>query len=195
MPQLAQPLLVALSERTRESASLGMLLGDDVVIVARAIARRSLSTGLAIGSRLPSYCSALGGVLLAAFEPLEARRRVDQMQRAALTPRTLWRSNDVVAEVARCREQGWSESDEELGLGVRSMAIPVFDRAGDTVGAMSIAVQADRMTMAESVRPCCRRCVVRAMRWRPACRRIVRTRAGRSGAAAAGISVLRCKAS
>lgn len=133
MPQLAQPLLVALSERTRESASLGMLLGDDVVIVARAIARRSLSTGLAIGSRLPSYCSALGGVLLAAFEPLEARRRVDQMQRAALTPRTLWRSNDVVAEVARCREQGWSESDEELELGVRSTAIPVFDRARDAL--------------------------------------------------------------
>ena len=46
MPSLAQPLLDALSERTRESASLGQLQGDDAIIVARSTARRSLSTGL-----------------------------------------------------------------------------------------------------------------------------------------------------
>ena len=66
-PSLAQPLLDALSERTRESASLGKLLDDDAIIIARSTARRSLSTGLGIGSRLPAYCSALGRVLLASL--------------------------------------------------------------------------------------------------------------------------------
>jgi DNA-binding IclR family transcriptional regulator len=51
-PQLAQPLLDSLAERTRQSASLGKLLDDDVIIIARSTARRSLSTGLGIGSRL-----------------------------------------------------------------------------------------------------------------------------------------------
>lgn len=148
-PQLAQPLLVALSERTRESATVGMLLDDDVIIIARATARRSLSTGLAIGSCLPSYCSSLGRVLLASLSPEEARYRVEQMPRSALTDRTIWRADDVLAQVERCRELGWSESDGELELGVRSLAIPVFDRGGAAVGAMSIAVQADRMTMTE----------------------------------------------
>jgi IclR family pca regulon transcriptional regulator len=148
-PQLAQPLLVSLSERTRESATLGKLLGDDVIIVARATARHSLSTGLAIGSRLPAYCSALGRALLASLPPEEAKDRIEAMPRVQLTPRTLSRSRDVLAQVALCRERGWSESDGELELGVRSMAVPAFDREGNTVGAMSIAIQAERMDMAE----------------------------------------------
>ena len=148
-PQLAQPLLVGLSERTRESATLGKLLGDDVIIVARATARHSLSTGLAIGSRLPAYCSALGRALLASLPAEEARRRVEAMPRPQLTPRTLCGSREVLAQVALCRERGWSESDGELELGVRSMAVPAFDREGNTIGAMSIAVQAERMGMAE----------------------------------------------
>lgn len=140
---------MALCERTRESASLGKLLGDDVIIVARATARRSLSTGLAIGSRLPSYCSSLGRVLLASLPPSEAASRIEHMPRPALTPRTMWRTREVAAQIELCRQRGWSESDGELELGVRSIAVPVFDRETRPVGAMSIAVQADRMTMAE----------------------------------------------
>ncbi len=148
-PQLAQPLLDALSERTRESASLGQLLDDDVVIIARSTARRSLSTGLGIGSRLPAYASAIGRVLLAGLPPAEAARRVRAMPRAALTPRTVHRSDDVLALVQRCREQGWAGNDGELEAGVRSMAVPVRDRDGHTVAGLSISVRAERMGFEE----------------------------------------------
>ncbi len=149
MPQLAQPLLDALSERTRESASLGKLVEGDALIVARSTARRSLSTGLGIGSRLPGYCSAMGRALLASLPAEEARRRLQAMPRRALTPRTVWKADDVMALLQRCREEGWAGNDGELEIGVRSMAVPVFDREGGTVGAMSIAVRVERMTMAE----------------------------------------------
>ncbi|VTU19613.1 IclR family transcriptional regulator domain-containing protein [Variovorax sp. PBL-E5] len=148
-PSLAQPLLDALSERTRESASLGKLLEDDVIIIARSTARRSLSTGLGIGSRLPAYCSALGRVLLASLSPDEAERRVRTMPRRVLTARTVHEADEVLALVVRCREEGYAGSDGELELGVRSMAVPVYDRTGATVAAMSIAVRAERMEMAE----------------------------------------------
>lgn len=148
-PQLAQPLLDALSERTRESASLGKLLEDDVIIIARSTARRSLSTGLGIGSRLPAYCSALGRVLLASLPPEEAARRVRAMHRVALTPRTVHGADDVLALVRQCREQGWSGNDGELEIGVRSMAAPVVDRDGRTVAGLSISVRAERMTFGE----------------------------------------------
>jgi IclR family transcriptional regulator, pca regulon regulatory protein len=148
-PQLAQPLLDALSERTRESASLGKLLDDDAIIIARSTARRSLSTGLGIGSRLPAYCSAIGRVLLASLPPEEAARRVRAMQRVALTPKTVHRAEEVLALVRQCREQGWAGNDGELELGVRSMAVPVIDREGQTVGGLSISVRAERMTFSE----------------------------------------------
>lgn len=148
-PQLAQPLLDALSERTRQSASLGKLVGTDVVIIARSTARRSLSTGLGIGSRLPGYCSALGRVLLASLEPEEAERRLRAMERVPLTPTTIYQLDEVLEVVARCRREGWAGSDGELEVGVRSMAVPAYDRSGATVAGLSIAVRAERMTMSE----------------------------------------------
>jgi IclR family transcriptional regulator, pca regulon regulatory protein len=148
-PQLAQPLLDALSERTRESASLGKLLDDDVIVIARSTARRSLSTGLGIGARLPAYCSAMGRVLLAALPRSEAARRLEGMTRVALTPRTVYRTEEVMVLLERCRAEGFSSNDGELELGVRSMAVPVFNREGVTVAAMSIAVRVERLAMAE----------------------------------------------
>ncbi len=149
MPSMAQPLLDALSERTRESASLGTLQGDDAIMIARSTARRSLSIGLGIGSRLPAYCSSLGRVLLASLPPPEAARRIRAMARDALTSRTVFAANEVIGLIQRCREEGHACNDGELELGVRSMAVPVLDRTGATVAAMSIAVRAERMALGE----------------------------------------------
>lgn len=149
MPSLAQPLLDALSERTRESASLGQFLDDDAIIVARSTARRSLSTGLGIGSRLPAYCSALGRVLLAGMPPQDALARVRGMRRVALTPQTICSVSRVAELVERCREEGYATNDGELEIGVRSMAVPMRDRQEQVVAAISIAVRVERMGMGE----------------------------------------------
>lgn len=149
MPSLAQPLLDGLSERTRESASLGQLLGDDAIIVARSTARRSLSLGLGIGSRLPAYCSAIGRVLLADLPPQEAASRVRAMHRVSLTPKTVYRVPKVMELLDRCREEGYASNEGELEIGVRSMAVPLRDRQGQVVAAMSIAVGLERMGMIE----------------------------------------------
>jgi IclR family pca regulon transcriptional regulator len=149
MPALAQPLLDALSERTRESASLGQLLDDDAIIIARSTARRSLSTGLGIGSRLPAYGSAIGRVLLADLPPREAERRLRHMQRTPLTPRTVTTLPQLLELLERCRQDGWACADGELETGVRSMAVPVRDRQGVVIAAMSIAVRAERMGLRE----------------------------------------------
>lgn len=149
MPALAQPLLDALSERTRESASLGALLEDDAIIIGRSTARRSLSTGLGIGSRLPVYCSAIGRVLLSGLPREEARARLSAIERLPLTSRTAVAMDDLLRVLDLCRESGWSFSDGELELGVRSMAVPVRDPEGKTIAAMSIAVRAERVGMSE----------------------------------------------
>lgn len=149
LPAIAQPLLDALSERTRESASLGQLLDHDAIIVARSTARRSLSIGLGIGSRLPGYCSAIGRVLLSSLPMAEAEAKLLSMDRRALTRNTITDLTQIMDLLERCREVGWAESDEEIEMGVRSMAVPVRDRSGNVVAAMSIAVRAERMSMAE----------------------------------------------
>ena len=149
MPNILQPLLDRLAERTRESASVAKLMGEHSIIVARSTARRSLTVGLRIGSRLPAYCSATGRVLLAGLTPRDAAAHVRGMTLEALTPRTATSVDAVLAQVESCRSLGYAVCDGELELGVRSMAIPVFNRDGATIAALSIAVRADRMTIEE----------------------------------------------
>jgi IclR family pca regulon transcriptional regulator len=148
-PNIVQPLLDSLAERTRESASIAKLMGDQSIIIARSTARRSLTVGLRIGSSLPAYCSATGRVLLAGLAPRESSARVRSMTLTPLTPRTATTAGAVLAHVDAARADGYAVSDGELEVGVRSMAVPVFNHDGATIGALSIAVRADRMTMEE----------------------------------------------
>ena len=134
---------------TPESASLGTLLDDDVIIIARSTARRSLSTGLGIGSRLPAYCSAMGRVLLASMGRQETMSRVRKMTRLPLTPQTITDASEVLERIERCRAEGYATNEGELEVGVRSMAVPVVDRHGQTVAAMSIAMRTERMEESE----------------------------------------------
>ncbi|MDP9896302.1 DNA-binding IclR family transcriptional regulator [Variovorax boronicumulans] len=71
-------------------------------------------------------------VPLAGLSPDEAARRVHAMPRPRLSPRTVTDVDvdEVLALVARCREEGYASNDGELELDVRSMAVLVFDRSG-----------------------------------------------------------------
>ena len=71
------------------------------------------------------------------------------MPRAALTPRTVTGLQALLELLDRCRQDGWACADGELETGVRSMAVPVRDRQGVVIAAMSIAMRAERMGLRE----------------------------------------------
>jgi IclR family pca regulon transcriptional regulator len=147
MPKLVQPILEATSERTRESSSLAVLDGTEAVFVARAATRRSLSSGLGLGSRLPAYCAATGRVLLAALPEPEAERLLKRMGRHRLTPHTRTDVGVLMALLEEVRNQGYGVSNEELELGVRSIAVPIRDAGGRTVASMSLVASASRYSI------------------------------------------------
>jgi IclR family pca regulon transcriptional regulator len=142
-----QPVLEAISERTRESSSLAVLDGGDVVFLARAATRRSLSTGLGLGSRLPAHGAATGRVLLAALPPEEAERRLKRMARPRMTPNTCTGVDELMKMLKDVRVDGYAISDEELEMGVRSVAVPIQDASGQVVASMSIAASTRRRTL------------------------------------------------
>lgn len=138
LPRVAQPVLEAISERTRESASLAVLDGLDVVFVARAVSRRSLREGLFMGSRLPAHCSATGRVLLAGLSPEKRAQRLLRMPRKALTRHTQTGLPELHALLDRVAQQGYATTDEELQEGLRSIAVPVVDANQQLVAAISL---------------------------------------------------------
>ena len=107
-----------------------MLDGDDVVYVARVATRRIMSVGIAVGTRFPAYATSMGRVLLAGLADAELDDYLARTDRTRLTPTTLVDEKPLRAELARVREQGWAFVDEELEIGLRSVAAPIVDARG-----------------------------------------------------------------
>lgn len=146
LTKVAQPILEMTSERTKESASLAVLDAQDAVFVARSTHRRSLSSGLGVGARLPAYCSATGRVLLSVQPKTHVEFLLNRMSRPAYTPHTLTSMRDILREVHLVHKQGYAICDEELEIGLRSIAVPVRNAAGEVIAALSLSVLTSRMT-------------------------------------------------
>ena len=151
LPRLLQPALDALSERTRESASVAVLHGHHVLVAARSTAQRSLSVGLGVGSELPLHCSATGRVLLAAKPMAEREKMLRQSTLLKMTPHTETDVSRLKKILAECQLHGYGISNEEIEMGVRSLAVPLINSEQQVVAALSISSRADRMTGQEMV--------------------------------------------
>ena len=151
LPALAQPVLERITETVHESSSLSVADGDEIVYIARSTAKRVMSVGLSVGSRLPAYCTSMGRVLLAALSDDQLRAYLKRIELKALTPKTITNKELLRKIVIRIRSDSFALTDEELELGLRSIAVPVRARSGRVVAAMNIGVHAARVSSAEMV--------------------------------------------
>src|SRR4051812_42454272 len=89
VPTVAQPLLDQLASQTAETAALGILQLDDVLVLAVAPGPQELAVNVMVGTRYEPHCTALGKVLLASL-PNDVRQRVARrIGLAARTQRTI----------------------------------------------------------------------------------------------------------
>jgi IclR family pca regulon transcriptional regulator len=151
LPAIAQPILEQVTEAVHESSSLSVLDGDEIVYLARAATKRVMSVGLSVGSRLPAYCTSMGRVLLAALPDAQLAEYLDRVDLKALTPKTITDKTLVADIIGRVRADGFALTDEELELGLRSIAVPVRTRQNRVVAAMNIGVHAARVSAAEMI--------------------------------------------
>ncbi len=145
----ATPLMRQLSEELHESCSAAILQGCEVVYVARIPARRIMSVGIAVGSRLPAFHTAIGRVQLGLLDDAEIWRRLRASRIEPHTPSTI---TDLQALFDRVRDdaaQGFSIVDEELERGLRSIAVPIVGRDGGVVAGLNLSTHSTRTTRNE----------------------------------------------
>ena len=145
LARLAQPYLDRLSDYTQESCSIAVLDDTEIVYVARASQRRVLSIGLNVGSRLPAYCTSMGRVLLASLPEAEARSILDRSERRKLTRHTVTDLEQLMEILQDVGRDGFATIDEELEVGLRSIAIPLRNNRGCVMAALNIGAQAARI--------------------------------------------------
>ena len=144
-----QPVLDEIAVAAQEISSLAVLDGDDVVFIARGSPTRMFSGGVDIGYRLPSFCTAVGRVMLGRLNDGELKARLAAMKREALTPQTLTDPKRLLAAVIADRARGYSLVDREAEPHFRSIAVPVKRYDGTIAAAINIGAHVDRISTEE----------------------------------------------
>ncbi|CAL9640001.1 IclR family transcriptional regulator domain-containing protein [Streptomyces griseomycini] len=151
LPEIAGPHLEQLVDRVRESSSLCVLDGDDIVYVARVPTRRIMSEAITVGTRFPAHLTSVGRVVLASLPDEEIDARLSRTDLRPHTSHTVVSARALRTELLRVRRQGYALVDQELEEGLRSVAAPVRDRDGTVVAGVNLAVHAGRTSL-DSVR-------------------------------------------
>jgi IclR family transcriptional regulator, pca regulon regulatory protein len=154
LPHSVQPELHRLAYTLKESSSAGVLDGDDVLCVAALSVGRVVSSTLQPGTRVPAYCTANGRMLLSALPVAEMQAWVERQNLVALTPNTITQPKKLIDEIARVRAQGYAAVDQELEMGLRTLAVPLLNSRGDVLAALNVSVHAARMGMAQLIEDC-----------------------------------------
>lgn len=151
LPRVVQPALTELANMLKEASAACVLDDADVICIAATSAGRTVSATLQPGIRVPAYCTANGRVLVAAMTPTASDAWVAQQTLRPLTPHTITRPERLRVELQRTRERGYATVDQEMELGMRTLAVPLSNWRGDTVAAINLTVHASRMSIDDLV--------------------------------------------
>jgi len=146
---LALKQMEEVAKSLHETCSLAVLDGTEIVYIGRVPANRIMTINLVVGSRLPAHATSMGKVLLAYLsdEALATYFATATLQRC--TDRTLCSEAALRAALKEVRARGWALSDQETELGVRTIAVPVFDRSMKVAAAMNVSGHTSRVSTAD----------------------------------------------
>lgn len=154
LPRIVEPELHKLAFALKEASSAGVLDGDDVICIAATNSGRLVAPALQPGMRVPAYCSGNGRIMLAALAPAELDAWLAHQQFSALTPHTITQPERLRKEIARAGSLGYACIDQELEIGLRTVAVPLKTYRGDVVASLNICAHASRMSMEQLVELC-----------------------------------------
>ncbi len=138
--EVAMPFLDAFARDTGEVCTVSLLDRTDVVYVARTEIRSPISRRLAAGERLPAHATSSGHVLLGCLPAAELADYLRLAPFERLTQWTLTDADPLAQAIAQASAQGYAMASEQLELGVCGLAVPVKDRSGETVAALTTSL-------------------------------------------------------
>ena len=141
LTEAARPVLTRLSQASKETIHLCTVDNDQIVYLQKIESPHSLQVNMMsrIGQSTPFYCTGVGKMLLA-YQPKEKIvRYLDNTELERYTEHTITVKNLLMAELQAIRSSGYACDNEEHELGVRCVAAPIFNQAGDIIAALSVS--------------------------------------------------------
>ncbi len=148
LAEIAQPVLNDLEKKFRESCFVAVLDGTEVLYISRVSGTHRVHVNVSVGSRAPAFAVSTGRVLLASLSEIQLQQYLKRVRLKKLTPNTVNSKTKLKKLILDAGQQGWSLVDQELDIGLRSLSVPIRNRAGATVAALNICCPTSRISIA-----------------------------------------------
>ena len=137
--QIALPILQQLRDETGETVNLTILSGSEILYVERIMSDYLVNVNVNVGDRLPVYCASMGKVILAYLPEGRLDAILSAIAFRSRTANTIGSQKALRKELAQIRADGFAINDEELEIGLRAVAAPIFNYTGEAFAATNIA--------------------------------------------------------
>ncbi|MBX5464466.1 MAG: IclR family transcriptional regulator [Clostridia bacterium] len=141
----ARPLLERLAAETGETAVLMLRASMRSVCVATAEAPQPIRVAATVGRYASLHAGASNKPILAFLGDEEIEEYIASPFFVPRGPRSIAEAEALRAHLAEIRQRGFATSESEVEPGVSACGAPVFDAAGEVVGAVSITGPSDRL--------------------------------------------------
>ena len=141
LSMICEPHLNRLLELTGETVNLAVLDHERVetVYIAKKESKQSVRISTSIGKRLPLHCTAIGKSILANMSKHLADELLERLVFTPFTDRTITNKAVLLTELDMIKKRGFAYDDEEFEVGVVCVAVPISDRFGEPIGAISVS--------------------------------------------------------
>lgn len=147
--EITTTLLRELSKQTNESSSIAKLVGEEIVYIGRVPANKIMNISLNIGTHLPAYATSMGKLLLAQKNEEELQDFFATAKLEALTPNTTYKEEDLRKEFEEIRKNGWAISEDQLEIGLMSIAAPIRNMRGEVIAAINCSTNSSQTSRKE----------------------------------------------
>lgn len=142
---ISRPFMRALVDFTNESAHLCSLSNDKAYVVDQVISNSIIKVSATIGLEEPIYCSSVGKCILAFMTEEKREKILEKIDLKPYTSKTITSKEMLIAHLEQIRLNGYALDDEELNVGVRCIAAPIFNHMGKVKNSIGISGPATRM--------------------------------------------------
>lgn len=146
-----QAILKRLSGEIGETCNIALPDRDAMIYLERVETQWPLRIQLPIGTRVPFYCTASGKMYLSSLKPTHLVKYLSATDLEARTPNTLTDHDELLSEIARIREQGYSLDREEFMRDMIALAVPILDMSDRLMATLSFHAPTQRFDIARAM--------------------------------------------
>ena len=143
--ELIRSCMAEVHHKINETMHLGVRAERDTLYIDKLDSTQSIRMTSYVGSRAPLYCTALGKAILSTMDDAQVRALYADVPMTALTPHSITSVDKLLEQLAAVRSRGYAVEREENNENVCCVAIPLRNREGRAVYALSVSAPSFRM--------------------------------------------------